>query len=223
MNYHRLIRKYTDAPCTVPAIFLVNAVCLLFMFGVTPCEGAKARLTNIQAMKTLQGIILDAAIEGAFTRDITEAITSGAPTRFKFLIRVMKRRGFWFDKEVREFTIHHTVTYDVLKKEYLAIRSYPESTEENLTTADWDEMVRWMSTLSAVQLAIPELKDREGHYYLSIRAEMKCIKIPFPLNYLLAFVALWNVDTPWVRVSLDNIPNRPDMIEQASVHHGKGP
>jgi len=82
-------------------------------------------------------------------------------------------------------------------------------------------MVLWMSTLSAVHLAIPELKDRDGRYYLEIRAEMKCIKIPFPLNYLLAFVALWNVDTPWVRMSLDNVPKRPDTIEQASVHHGK--
>ncbi|MGA1794256.1 MAG: DUF4390 domain-containing protein [bacterium] len=223
MNYGGPVRRFTDTSWSIPAMVLVNAVCLLVMLGVTPCEGAKARLTHIRALKTSQGIVLDASIEGGFTRDITEAVTSGAPTRFKFLIRVIKRRGFWFDKEVREFTIHHTVTYDVLKKEYLAIRSYPESTEENLTTADWNEMVRWMSTLSEVHLAIPELKDRDGRYYLEIRAEMKCIKIPFPLNYLLAFVALWNVDTPWVRVSLDDIPKRPETIEQASVHHGKGP
>jgi hypothetical protein len=202
---------------------LIIIINLNIIFCVKISEGAKARLKNIQAIKNNEIIIIDATLEGAFSRDITEAITSGAPTRFRFLIHLKKKRGLWFDKKIKEFTLHHTVIYDVLKKEYLATRFYSEGSEENYTTEDWDEMVQWMSELKAVHLNVPGFKYKKDKYYLNIRAEMKCIKIPFPLNYLLAFVALWNFDTPWVKVPLYDAPERSDMIEQALIHHGKGP
>jgi len=178
---------------------------------------------EIKAIKDQETIIMDATLEGAFSPDITEAISSGAPTRFRFLIRLMKKRSFWADKKVKEFTLHHTVIYDVLKKEYLSTRSYSEGSEENFTTESWNEMVHWMSELKSVPLDVPELKNKQGKYYINIRAEMKCIKIPFPLNYLLAFVALWNFDTPWVKVPLDAAPQKSEMIEQALIQHGNGP
>ena len=137
------------------------------------------------------------------------------------MINLMKNRGLWFDKKVKEFYVHHTVMYDVLKKQYIATRSYSQGLEENLTTSDWDEMVSWMSELKAVHFSVPELKDPKAEYYLRIRAEMKCIKIPFPLNYLLAFVALWNFDTPWVKVPLDAHSKKSETIEQALIPHGK--
>ena len=207
--------------------FIIMIFCLFLgsdmFFCARPSEGAKAKLTEIQAVKVHETVILDATLEGAFNRDIIEAVSSGAPTRFRFMIRLMKNRGLWFDKKVKEFDVHHTVMYDVLKKQYVATRSYSQGVEENLTTSDWDEMVQWMSELKAVHFSTPELKDPKAEYYLRIRAEMKCIKIPFPLNYLLAFVALWNFDTPWVRVPVDIDTEKSERIEQALIQDGKGP
>ena len=133
----------------------------------------------------------------------------------------MKRHGFWLDDKVEKLTLHNTVIYDVLKKEYIITRSFPGSLEESYTTEDWDEMTKWMSELKSVRFFVPELKDKKDKYYLKIRAEMKCIKIPFPLNYLLAFVALWNFDTPWVKVPLDANPDKSEIVEQALIPHGK--
>jgi hypothetical protein len=204
-------------------IFLVLIVIIYsnIIFCVNTSEGAKATLKKIQALKNNKTIIINATLEGAFSPDITEAISSGAPTRFRFLIHLMKKRGFWLDKKVKELTLHHTVIYDVLKKEYLTTRSFPGGSEESYTTEDWDEMAQWMSELKSVRFNIPQLKDQKEKYYLKIRAEMKCIKIPFPLNYLLAFVALWNFDTPWIKVPLDAEPKKSEIIEQALIPHGK--
>ena len=226
MNQYRNPRFFRNKILKL-GIFIILAFCVIFGADITCCvepsEGAKAKLSKIQAVKIHETVILDATLEGAFNRDITEAVTSGAPTRFRFLIRLMKKRGLWFDKEMKEYIVHHTVAYDVLKKQYLATRSYSQGIEENLTTSDWDEMVQWMSELKAVHFSAPELKDPNAKYYLRIRAEMKCIKIPFPLNYLLAFVALWNFDTPWVKVPVDINTEKSERIEQALIHDGKGP
>ena len=200
----------------IVSIFLLTVI-LEYFYVVQTAECAKAIVSSIQAVKIQEDIHLNAVLEGAFNKDITEAVSSGAPTRFRFLIRIKKKRGFWFDKEIKEFTLYHTVTYDVLKKEYMANKSYPNGTEENLSTSDWDEMVQWMTKLTDVHLSIPDLKDQNAKYYLSIRAEMKCIKIPFPLNYLLAFVALWNFDTPWARTPLKVDSKQPEMIEHALI------
>lgn len=172
-------------------------------FFVKSAQGAKAWLENAHARNAQGSIIVDATLQGAFSPDITEAVSSGAPTRFRFQIRLKKNRGLWLDKKIQEFDIHHTVTYDVLKKEYLVTRTYPDGTEENLTTSEWEEMAQWMIALDSVQLIPNAMEDPDAHYYLKLRAQMKCIKIPFPLNYLLAFVALWNFDTPWIRIPLD--------------------
>ena len=200
---------------------LIIISCSNFIFCVNTSEGAKARLQRIEAIKNNNSIILNAILEGAFSPDITDAISSGAPTRFRFLFQLMKKRGFWIDKKVKEFTVHNTVTYDVLKKEYLVTRSFPGGSEESFTTEDWDEMTQWMSELKSVRFYVPELQDKKDEYYLKMRAEMKCIKIPFPLNYLLAFVSLWNFDTPWVKVSLDTDRKKSELIEQALIPNGK--
>jgi hypothetical protein len=200
---------------------LIIIICSDIVFCVNTSEGAKATLKEIQAIKNNNSIIVNATLEGAFSPDITEAISSGAPTRFRFLIHLMRKRGFWLDDKVKELTLHHTVIYDVLKKEYLTTRSFPGGSEESYTTENWDEMAQWMSELKSVQFDVPELKHKKDRYYLKIRAEMKCIKIPFPLNYLLAFVALWNFDTPWVKVPLDANPIKSEMIEQALIPYGK--
>ncbi len=213
--------KRTKSSTRFFCVLIIITICLNIIFCINTSEGAKATLKRIQAIKNNKTIILNTTLEGAFSPDITDAISSGAPTRFRFLFHLMKKRGFWMDKKVKEFTVHNTVIYDVLKKEYLVTRSFPGGLEDSFTTEDWDEMAQWMSELKSVRLNVPELQDKRDEYYLKIRAEMKCIKIPFPLNYLLAFVSLWNFDTPWVKVSLDADQKKSEVIEQALIPYGK--
>ncbi len=196
-------------------IYLQTAILILLLFSISAlpsyvesAEGRKAWLENLRVRDSEGSIVIDTKLKGAFTQDITEAVVSGTPTRFKFLIQLRKKRKLWFDKKIREYEISHTVVYDVLKKEYLVTRLYPDGNEENLSTAVWYIMEEWMTELNSIHLAYPEIKDKSVHYFLKIKAEMKCIKIPFPINYLLAFISLWNFDTPWTNVPL-NISIKP--------------
>jgi len=181
-------------------LFLILSVVL----SVNPAEGADAWLEDVNAKKVNGYIFINAELKGAFTKDIIEAISSGSPTRFKYQIKIRKNRGFWLDKDVHEYEIYHTVTYDVLKREYLVSRTYPDGDfEENLSTVKWETMQQWMANLSSIKIPCTKIRDQKAEYFLKIKAEMKCIKIPFPFNYLFVFVSLWNFDTPWVRVPVE--------------------
>ena len=137
-------KEKTIKSVTLTFSLLIIIICLNTIFCVSTSEGAKATIKELQAIRDNNTILVNAALEGAFSPDITEAISSGTPTRFRFLIHLMKRQGFWFDEKVEELTLHNTVIYDVLKKEYIVTRSFPGSSEESYTTEDWDEMAKWM-------------------------------------------------------------------------------
>jgi hypothetical protein len=42
-------------------------------------------------------------------------------------------------------------------------------------------------------------------YYVQVRAEIRSVKLVFPLNVLLFFVSFWDVDTPWSNSALFRI------------------
>ena len=224
-DHLRFTKKIEAKPYNIIIYLLFFCLIANLSFYVKSAEGAKAVLNNVQTTVNQDTVDIDALLEGAFTSDITDAVSSGAPTRFRFLIRFIKNRRLWPDKKIQEFEIHHTVTYDVLKKEYLVTRSYPDGTEDNLSTTEWEEMAQWMSELKSVSILLPEIKNRNANYHLNLRAEMKCIRIPFPLNYLLAFVALLNFDTPWVRVplNLDTIPSETAIIGKSPIYEKEPP
>jgi hypothetical protein len=57
-------------------------------------------------------------------------------------------------------------------------------------------MERWMSRLDRVDMGAVGLEEGEV-YHLSVRCEMKSIKLIPPFNYILFFVALLDFDTDW--------------------------
>lgn len=198
-----------------PAIILCLLAAIIFSLCIYPpsqAEGAtKAWFENIKIERGDKGLIFSATLVGAFNNDVKEAISGGTVTRFKFNINIKRRRGFWFDKNIRKYEILHTVAFDVLKKEYTVLKTYPDGNEENLTTAQWNTMEKWMSHLRFPDTSFPEIQEEDVEHFFNIKAELKCIKIPFPLNYLLVFLPLWNFDTPWFEIPFPKIPYPADI------------
>ncbi len=60
-----------------------------------------------------------------------------------------------------------------------------------------EEMEKWMTHLENVDLgAVAEMR-AFGRHYVSVKCEMKAIKLMPPFNYILFFVSLWDFDTKW--------------------------
>ena len=144
---------------------------------------AKATIKEIELAVKGDFFYINAVLKEGFTQKIKEAVCSGAPTQFSFYLQIRKKRAIFFPKTLSKMLITYTVTYDLLKKQYQVTQSVQGKEITSLSTDDWDKMVRWVSELRRVEFPL-SLIWKEQADYLRIKAEMKCIKLPFPLNYL---------------------------------------
>ena len=172
-------------------------LCVILILLFSSPASALSRNARIEGVK----ISLDPdfgvsfLVKNAFTADIEEAIKSGVPTSFKFIVELSRSRRFWFDKDAGRWEFKHTVKYDTLKEEYKIILD--EKGFGPVRTKDFAEMKRIMSTADSVILE-PTRGLSEGYnYQLRVMAELYTVKLPFRLDYLLFFLKFWNVKTDW--------------------------
>jgi hypothetical protein len=168
----------------------------------SPAWAARAEIVNFTITRGKDYVYIDAKLKGAFTSGIKDAIASGVPTTFRYYLELIKPRLLWFDKRSAKRVIQHSVSYDTLKKEYQITLDDGVSPQVRVTRNE-EEMKRWMSSLVSVRF-LPSMElPSSRKYRIRLKAEMKCIKMPFPLNYLLAYlISFLDFDTPWVTSSI---------------------
>lgn len=172
------------------------AIALALGFG-GKAVAASAKIVDLLVTKGSDDLLVFATLEGAFTKEIEESITSGVSTTFTYYLRLMRRRAL-FDQEVTALTISQGVSYDLLKDEFTFVR---EIGEERFVrpTKSYAEVKRWMGELRGVRLGSLSALEKDEVYYVLVKAEIRSIKLFFPLNYLFFFLSFFNFDTPWAR------------------------
>lgn len=139
------------------------------------------------------------AVKNAFTREIEEAIKSGVPTSFTFIVELNRVKSLWFNENIGRWEFRHTVKYDTLKEEYEI--TLDEAGQNTLRTKDYNEMKKSMSAADPVTLMPSRAFVRGAEYEMKVMAELKTVRLPFLLNYMLFFVRLWDVETGWFTYS----------------------
>jgi len=166
-----------------------------------PGEAATAKITDIIITQSSGNLLVYGTLRDAFTKEIEEGIVNGVATSFTFYLRLMKQRSVWTDEEVTSLIVKQTVAYDLLKDEF-SFTSQNGNQTQTLMTKNFADIRRGMSSLEGVKLtSYQNLKPGEL-YYAQVRAEIRSIKLVFPLNVLLFFVSFWDFDTPWATSAL---------------------
>lgn len=95
---------------------------LLFSFPVISASQAEKKqepvIDEIVISATSGYLLLFATVKHCFTDEMLEGVRNGIPLTFRFDIRLNKIRKNWFDSELAEHKINHTLSYDPLKEEY---------------------------------------------------------------------------------------------------------
>ena len=160
--------------------------------------GQEAALTNIIVTNTRDDLLVYLNVEGAFTEEMKEAILSGVPATFSFIIRLYMARNFWLDKEMADLEVTHTIKYDNLKKEFDVRRSWEKS--RSRTTKSFAEARQWMSEIDSLPIAALSQLRKDTQYQLRLKAELSEVTLPFYLHYVLFFVSLWDFETDWYTI-----------------------
>jgi hypothetical protein len=129
---------------------------------------------------------------------MNSAIMNGIPTKFTFIVKLYEVRNAWFDREIADIKLTHTIEYNSLKNEFRL--SLPEQNKEEVNTKDFDEAKELVADVVALKVArLDELK-RGLIYQLRMKAELDKIELPFYLNYVFFFLSLWDFETDWYSV-----------------------
>lgn len=119
------------------------------------------------------GILITGELEDAFNPELLEALKTGIPVEFYFQIRLLRKRWYWFNKNVDKLKVVHTVSFDTLNKQYQFTLDTGSSSTTRITES-LDECIDWMTKLNAILPFDDEIDYGKGQYYIKVVAESKC-------------------------------------------------
>jgi len=180
----------------MPKIHVILITFLIFTHSVAFAQ--EASLSNIIVTNTRDDLLVYMTVDGAFREKMKQAIMSGVPATFSFLITLDRVRNLWADKEVLDLKVSHTIKYNNLKKEFSITRSWENG--KPLVTQSFEEAKKWMSEIDGIKLISLNRLEKGKQYQLSAKAELNKRTLPFYLHHVLFFVALWDFETDWFTI-----------------------
>jgi len=177
-------------------------VCALVTVTLLVSHGAafaqEASLTNITVSNTRDDLLLYLNLEDAFSEKLKKAILSGVPATFTFLAKLSSVRNLWFDKDIADITVTHTIKYDNLKKEFIVRRSWRNNEPE--VTKSFGEAQKWMTEVNSLKIVPLGQLEKGQLYQLRTKAEVSKQTLPYYLHYVLFFVSFWDIETDWYTI-----------------------
>ena len=172
---------------------IVVLFCIILLIPASAiCQDA--RLSNMVVTNTRDDLLLFMTVEGAFNDKMKEAILSGVPATFHFIVALEKIRSFWLNRELATQEITHTITYNPLKKEFTVIRSRES---DPVVTDSFAEAEKLMTDVDNLKVASLGELEKGAKYQIRAKAKLDKIRLPVYLDYMLFFASLWDFETDW--------------------------
>ncbi|MCI5130804.1 MAG: DUF4390 domain-containing protein [Candidatus Electrothrix sp. EH2] len=172
--------------------------CLFFSLPVFSASQSQAKqepiIDEIVISATGGHLLLFATVRHCFTDKMLEGVRNGIPLTFRFDIRLHKIRKNWFDAELAEHKINHTLSYDALKEEYQVAFAEKNRPEQSKSLEEAKEMMADINGLKLLPLNELIIGSR---YSLKIKATLVENTLPFSMHSIIPFTSLWNFETDW--------------------------
>ena len=183
----KILRKYKTKTWIVFLCFLL----------VLPGTGFAqvAKLTNIAITRYHDDLLFKINLDGAFREDMNQAIMSGVPATFSFYIKLNRVKDLWFNSNIADIYLTHTIKYDTLKKVYTVSRPWKNS--DPVVTESFKEAQELMTQIDGLKIVQLNSLEKNGHYQIEAKAEVSKLTLPFYLHYVFLFVSLWDFETDW--------------------------
>lgn len=151
-------------------------------------------IDEIVISTTKDHLLLFATVRHCFTDEMLEGVRNGIPLTFRFDIRLNKIRKNWFDSELVEHKINHTLSYDPLKEEYQVAFAEKDRPE---VTRSLEEAKRMMADVNELKLHPLNELHAGLPYSLEIKATLVENTFPLGIHSIIPFASLWNFETDW--------------------------
>lgn len=174
-------------------------MCILFLVSQGIAWAGKAKISDMVVSNTRDDLLFYASVEDAFNDKMIEAVKNGVPATLTFFIEVSQIRGMWFDKEIADLSITHTIRHNSIKEEYAVYRSWEG--EDPAIFKSFAEARRHMTKISGMTLSKMDRLEKGAKYQIRIKAELDKLTLPLYLHYVLFFLTFRDVETDWHKIS----------------------
>jgi hypothetical protein len=188
---------------TILLFIIFFSICVAALGPFTASVAAKneADIADIYLNREKKNIEVSFRIQNCFTPKMEEAILSGVETTFRILL-VMEKKGFlFFRPKLLDIVLEHTIKYDRLNNQFHVM--LPEHPDKMLTTTDFSEAKKWMSSVVDLPLIPAWRLERETEYKLRLKAELSKVHLPLFFRYIFYFVSLWDFETGWRAITFN--------------------
>ncbi|WP_035276020.1 DUF4390 domain-containing protein [Desulfogranum japonicum] len=173
-------------------IFMV--LLLLPASGLTK-DSSEPELTDIIVTTSNTHLLIFATVSNAFTPDMVEGVQNGLPITFVFKLQLTKLRPRWFNSDLVDIQLTHTLTYDSLKEEYTVQYSYKKGKLQK--TRSLNEAKQLMAELNGLRVIDLSNLLLDAPYAIRLKATLAKNTLPLGMHYVLPFTSLWDFETDW--------------------------
>jgi hypothetical protein len=174
---------------------LVTISILILILSCNLAQASKASLQNIVLDSKNKSLTLSFKLEHAFTEEMKEVILNGTSITFTFSVELREIKDFWIDKKIVDIRIDHMLKYNVLKKEFVIIRSW--EIDEVLVTKSFVEAQNLMTTIRSLKILPFNWLENGNRYQIATKAELSKANLPFDLRSAMFFSPPWGFETDW--------------------------
>ena len=165
---------------------------LLLPLAAAAADPPKPEITNLAATAANARVSVRLNLDGAFRNgELVEALQSGVPTSFTYIIEIFRDRPNWFDDGIATRRIEVICTFNSLTREYLLNYRREKKLVRSETFTDLGALARAMTVIDE-----PDLFDigNRKPYKLKVRAKADLMR-----GWLM-YVIPWQVSTRWREV-----------------------
>jgi hypothetical protein len=181
----------------------VSFAALFLLIGLFPgpVRAERAVIDDVLITPTGDHLLLYCRVKNSFTQEMNRAILSGIATTFTYRIELYRKVDFWWDQELNNLTIDHTIKYNPLKQQF-SVSSADRNSQTTTAVKDFDEAKILLTELNGIKLVETDRLRPDETYLLRVRAELNKVRLPLYLHYVLFFVSLWDFKTDWYEAAL---------------------
>jgi hypothetical protein len=108
---------------------------------------------------------------GAYTDDVRDAVKSGLPVTFTFVVELRRPSTLWFDRTLATATVASAVKFDNLSRMYQVSKSSEGRVAWSDRTDKEDQMRAWLTAFDRVPLNAAGGLEANADYYLSVHLQ----------------------------------------------------
>ncbi len=172
-----------------PHVRLISIALLTIALAASSAAAPKPKIENLSALASNGKVSVRFSLTGAFANgEMVEALQSGVPTSFKYIVEIFRDRPNWFDDGIARARIEVICTFNSVTREYLLNYRRDDRLVRSETFSDLAALERGMTNIEETDLF--DITGRKA-YKLKVR-----VKADLMRGWVM-WVIPWEVSTRW--------------------------